>query len=96
MFELTFSGSWPSQTRPLIEKVHAGLVLFFVIYITTVAFGIIRVITAVFLRDTLDAAASDAEEQVAAELKKRKEYAGKLEEIFAAIDSEGNGVLSAD
>lgn len=94
LFELTFSGSWPSQTRPLIEKVHAGLVLFFVIYITTVAFGIIRVITAVFLRDTLDAAASDAEEQVAAELKKRKEYAGKLEEIFAAIDSEGNGVLT--
>jgi len=33
--------------------------------------------------------------QVAAELKKRKEYAGKLEEIFAAIDSEGNGVLTA-
>ena len=33
---------------------------------------------------------------MAAELKKRKEYAGKLEEIFAAIDSEGNGVLSAD
>ena len=46
LFELTFSGSWPSQTRPVIEKVHAGLVIFFVIYITTVAFGIIRVITA--------------------------------------------------
>ena len=46
LFELTFSGSWPSQTRPLIEKVHAGLVFFFLVYITIVAFGIIRVITA--------------------------------------------------
>ncbi len=33
-------------------------------YIATIAFGLIRVITAVFLRDTLDAAAMDAEEQV--------------------------------
>ena len=37
---------------------------FFVTYIATIAFGLIRVITAVFLRDTLDAAAMDAEEQV--------------------------------
>ncbi len=30
---ITFSGSWPSFTHPLIEKVHAGLVLFFVVHL---------------------------------------------------------------
>lgn len=36
---ITFSGSWPSFTHPLIEKVHAGLVLFFVLHLGTDAAG---------------------------------------------------------
>lgn len=79
LYEITFSGSWPSFTHPLIEKVHAGLVLFFVLYITVVAFGLIRVITAVFLKDTLDAAANDAEHLVGERIQKKAEYSKKID-----------------
>eukprot|EP00913_Durusdinium_trenchii_P032085 g30046.t1 len=96
LFEITFSGSWPNSTRPLIEKVNAGLVLFFVVYITVVAFGLIRVITAVFLKDTLDAAANDADHQVTLRLQKKADYAQKLEAIFGAIDREGNGLITEE
>jgi len=99
LFEITFSGSWPSATQPLMQKVPVGalntfLHIFFVVYIATIAFGLIRVITAVFLRDTLDAAAMDAEEQVAQKLKKKAEDAKKLEGVFAAIDVDGLGLLT--
>ena len=96
LYEITFSGSWPSFTHPLIEKVHAGLVLFFVLYITVVAFGLIRVITAVFLKDTLDAAANDAEHLVGERLQKKAEYSKKLTAIFAAIDSTGEGLITEE
>ena len=44
-----------------MDKVHRYFVLFFVLYITTIVFAALRVITAVFLRDTLDAARNDDE-----------------------------------
>ena len=63
LYELTFSGSWPSSTRPVLDKVSQGFIVFFVLYITVIAFALIRIITAVFLKDTLDAANNDAELQ---------------------------------
>lgn len=96
LYEITFSGSWPSFTRPVIDKVHAAMVIFFVAYITVVAFGLIRVITAVFLKDTLDAAANDAEHLVAERLVKKEQYARKLEAIFGAIDAEGDGEITEE
>lgn len=96
LYEITFSGSWPSFTRPVIDKVHAAMVIFFVAYITVVAFGLIRVITAVFLKATLDAAADDAEHLMTERLVKKEQYARKLEAIFGAIDEEGDGQITEE
>lgn len=96
LYEITFSGSWPSFTRPVIDKVHAAMVIFFVVYITVVAFGLIRVITAVFLKATLDAAADDAEHLMTERLVKKEQYARKLEAIFGAIDEEGDGEITEE
>ena len=30
---ITFSGSWPSLTHPVIDKVHAAMVIFFVAHL---------------------------------------------------------------
>ncbi|CAL1144356.1 unnamed protein product [Cladocopium goreaui] len=96
LYEITFSGSWPSLTHPVIDKVHAAMVIFFVAYITVVAFGLIRVITAVFLKATLDAAADDAEHLMTERLVKKEQYARKLEAIFGAIDEEGDGQITEE
>eukprot|EP00434_Breviolum_minutum_P001320 symbB.v1.2.001161.t1/scaffold60.1/size581591/1 len=79
LYEITFAGNWPSNVRPILEKVSHFFVLFFVLYITIVVFAAIRVITAVFLKDTLDAAQNDADHQLAENLKKRAQYVTKLE-----------------
>ncbi|CAJ1435319.1 unnamed protein product, partial [Effrenium voratum] len=54
------------------------------------------VITAVFLKDTLDAAHNDAEHQLAEGIRKKAQYVQKLESIFEAIDETGNGMITEE
>jgi len=95
-FEITFAGNWPTNTRPVLEKVNHGFAIFFVCYITLVVFAIIRVISAVFLKDTLDAAQNDAEALVVDKMHKKQEFMVKLEGIFKAIDDTGSGIISEE
>ena len=61
---ITFAGNWPTNARPIMDKVNRLFVLFFAVYITIIVFAALRVITAVFLRDTLDAARNDDDAQL--------------------------------
>jgi len=94
LYEITFAGNWPTNSRPVLEKVSHAYVIFFVLYITVIAFAVIRVISAVFLKDTLDAAQNDAEHMVVDRLRKKAEYVEKLEIIFRAIDDSGDGIIT--
>ncbi|CAE7881238.1 Catsper1, partial [Symbiodinium microadriaticum] len=96
LFEITFAGNWPSNARPVLENVSYAFVVFFVFYVTVVVFAILRVISAVFLKDTLDAAQSDAEQMVVERMKLKADFAAKLEGIFNAIDHTGNGMITED
>mmetsp|Transcript_72953 Transcript_72953/g.170948 ORF Transcript_72953/g.170948 Transcript_72953/m.170948 type:complete len:641 (+) Transcript_72953:73-1995(+) len=96
LFEITFAGNWPTSARPVLDKVSHIYILFFVPYITVVVFAVIRVISAVFLKDTLDAAQNDAEQLVVDRLRKKAEYVAKLESIFMAIDDTGDGIISEE
>lgn len=94
LYEITFAGNWPTNARPVMEKVSHLFVIFFVLYVTVIAFAVIRVISAVFLKDTLDAAQNDAEHLVVDRLRKKAEYVEKLEHIFRAIDDSGDGIIT--
>ncbi|CAK9057053.1 unnamed protein product [Durusdinium trenchii] len=96
LYEITFAGNWPTMARPVLDKVNHGFVVFFVLYITIIVFALIRVITAVFLKDTLDAANNDAELRMAEGLRKKAEYVEKLEGIFQAIDDTGDGMITEE
>ncbi|CAJ1389041.1 unnamed protein product, partial [Effrenium voratum] len=54
------------------------------------------VISAIFLKDTLDAAQNDAEQLVVDRLKKKAQYVQKLEEVFRAIDSSSDGMVTEE
>lgn len=56
----------------------------------------IRIITALFIKETLACAARDAE--IALDEKKRgaEEYRTKLEDFFCAADTDGNGTISEE
>jgi len=96
LYEITFAGNWPTNARPVMEKVSHTYVLFFVTYVTIIVFAVIRVISAIFLKDTLDAAQNDAEALVVERLRKKDKYVRKLEEVFAAIDESGDGMISEE
>jgi len=94
LFELTFSGGWPNYTHTLVEHVNWLYGVFFFVYIIAVTFAMFRIITALFLRDTLAVAANDAEYAVREKLKQRDSYTEKLLEFFHAADSSGEGFLT--
>ncbi|CAL1173699.1 unnamed protein product [Cladocopium goreaui] len=96
LYEVTFAGNWPTNVRPILNKVSHFYVLFFVFYVTVITFAVIRVISAVFLKDTLDAAQNDAENLVVERLRKKDEYVARLEAVFSAIDKEGDGMITEE
>eukprot|EP00439_Symbiodinium_sp_Y106_P029435 s2893_g3.t1 len=88
--------NWPTRARLVVEKVSAYFAIFYVCYITIIVFAVIRVISAIFLKDTLDAAHSDADNLVAENLAKKAEYVKKLESFFKAIDEFGDGLITEE
>jgi len=91
MFEFTHSGGWPNYARRIIEEVHWSYAIFYALYVSMVVFAVIRIITALFLRDTLQVAASDADMIIQESLQKTKKYVARLEQLFQLADTSGDG-----
>lgn len=94
MFEVTHSGSWPAVVRPVIEKVSPWYATFFLTYLTLVVFAVIRVVTALFIKETLASAANDADMVMEDARRAAVETNAKLEELFLAADENCDGMLS--
>mmetsp|Transcript_47782 Transcript_47782/g.134552 ORF Transcript_47782/g.134552 Transcript_47782/m.134552 type:complete len:268 (-) Transcript_47782:43-846(-) len=96
VFELTFSGGWPNYARPLVEHGHWFFCFFFAFYISAVVFAMFRIITALFLKETLSMASLDVETIITERIREKKVYAQKLAEFFIVADTSGDGYLSWD
>merc|ERR1719215_316071 len=55
-FQITMSGCWPNYVTPLVERVSRWFLLLVVPYVTFVVFAVIRIISALFLKETMDIA----------------------------------------
>jgi len=93
MFEATLSGGWPNYARRLIEEVNPLYGLFWVPYVTFVVFAIIRVITALFLKNTLKVSEGDDETKIQERAKSHKKFAAKLRAFLERADKNGDGVM---
>eukprot|EP00448_Togula_jolla_P017802 CAMPEP_0170584276 /NCGR_PEP_ID=MMETSP0224-20130122/8604_1 /TAXON_ID=285029 /ORGANISM="Togula jolla, Strain CCCM 725" /LENGTH=642 /DNA_ID=CAMNT_0010907703 /DNA_START=1 /DNA_END=1929 /DNA_ORIENTATION=- len=96
MFEILNAGSWPTFVRPLFEKVSWWYVVFILLYVTFVVFAMKTIISALFLKDTLNAASQDLEDVIAETMKKKKAYMNKLRTFFQEADTSGDGCLSKE
>mmetsp|Transcript_86137 Transcript_86137/g.248718 ORF Transcript_86137/g.248718 Transcript_86137/m.248718 type:complete len:647 (-) Transcript_86137:331-2271(-) len=96
VFEFTFSGGWPNYARPLVEQLGAQYGFFFLVYISGVTFAMFRIITALFLRDTLAVASADTELVIQEKAKDRNGYAQRLLDFFEAADTSGDGYLTIE
>eukprot|EP00429_Kryptoperidinium_foliaceum_P011731 CAMPEP_0176040438 /NCGR_PEP_ID=MMETSP0120_2-20121206/20051_1 /TAXON_ID=160619 /ORGANISM="Kryptoperidinium foliaceum, Strain CCMP 1326" /LENGTH=582 /DNA_ID=CAMNT_0017373835 /DNA_START=12 /DNA_END=1757 /DNA_ORIENTATION=- len=96
MFLVTFSGGWPNYVQRLIDEVHWTFSLIFVAYVWVVVFAITRIITALFLKDTLQVASDDAEMMAREQRSAKVKMARKLEKLFALVDTSQDGYISID
>eukprot|EP00930_Biecheleria_cincta_P073623 TRINITY_DN60902_c0_g1_i1.p1 TRINITY_DN60902_c0_g1~~TRINITY_DN60902_c0_g1_i1.p1 ORF type:complete len:583 (+),score=93.52 TRINITY_DN60902_c0_g1_i1:127-1875(+) len=96
MFEITYSGSWPSHVRLVVERVSPLYSIVFLTYVTFVVFAVVRIITALFIKETLACAANDA--SIAMEEKRLEAIKSRdrLEDLFDTLDSDGDGMISED
>jgi len=93
MFEITFSGGWPTWVTPLVEKVSLFYAFYFAVYVGGVVFAVIRIITALFLKDTLAVAANDEEMMLQRKAAERAQFATKLNELYRTADTTGDGMI---
>jgi hypothetical protein len=96
VFEATFAGCWPSYFRPLVFDVHGSFAIFVVLYVTLVIFAVTRIITALFIKDTLVVASNDADMMTQEKLKAKEAYVKKLRHLFKVLDVAGDGKLKED
>jgi len=93
MTELTM-GNFVPVCRFLTEKVDEGYGHGILIYKVTVGFGMLRVISGVFLHDTFKAAATDDELMVVQKLRTQQKHKKKMMYLYNAADSKGLGHIS--
>jgi len=96
VFEMTFSGCWPSYTNRLVKDVNPAYAPFFGMYISFVVFGLVRIISALFLKETLQQAARDADIMVRERAKKTKRLKQDLNALFDKADTSGDGRLDME
>jgi len=94
MFEATFSGCWPNYARRLVENVSVLYAAFFFFYVTSVVFATVRIISALFLKDTLNTASRDTETIIHEKMQEARTMQTHLEHLFQAADRTGTGRLN--
>jgi hypothetical protein len=96
MFEATLSGGWPNYARTLIEEVSPWFCVFWICYVLIVVFAVIRVITALFLQKTMEAARGDEEMMLMQKLREKETYVSKIKKFLDDADENGDGTMDRD
>merc|ERR1719197_1916621 len=92
LFQMTIApGGWGKVGRLLIYKVNHYYWLFFIPYVWGVTFAIVRVISAIFLKETLAVAANDQQSAIREKTRKKDRDIEHLRNIFKCADKDGGG-----
>merc|ERR1719443_2296296 len=97
LFEMTVApGAWGKPGRLVIFDVNPLYAVFFIAYVWGISFAVVRIISALFLKTTLTAAADHRENAMAERLKKKDKVVKELKNMFLEADTDGGGHLSLD
>merc|ERR1719440_928476 len=77
----------------MVEEISIGYIFFWVPFVVFINFAVMRVVAALFIKQTLAVAASDEEKMAIDAMKMREEFAAKLMSIFEEADVSGDGLL---
>eukprot|EP00747_Dinoflagellata_sp_TGD_P113872 gnl/TRDRNA2_/TRDRNA2_171808_c8_seq6.p1 gnl/TRDRNA2_/TRDRNA2_171808_c8~~gnl/TRDRNA2_/TRDRNA2_171808_c8_seq6.p1 ORF type:complete len:632 (-),score=119.62 gnl/TRDRNA2_/TRDRNA2_171808_c8_seq6:98-1993(-) len=93
MFEVTM-GNWGPVTRLLYVDVSEWYGVVFVVFRCCLMFATLKVITAVFIAETVRAAASDDEVVGMKKQRQADAYVFRMRKIFSQLDTSGDGSLT--
>lgn len=93
IFQWTMGGNVPHSCRRLVEDVSPWFAIFVVLYSFLVSFALVRVIGAIFIKETLASAQRDAELVIEETLKHKSTLVRQLRALFREFDQNGNGML---
>jgi len=92
LFEITL-GNWIVPCRFLMVSISEWYSVFFVLYRGCFMFAVVKVITAVFVSETMRCAASDDELAMQKKQKGTEAHCKKIGEVFRELDRTGSGFL---
>merc|ERR1711920_593276 len=96
MFECTFTNAWIQYSRPLLEEISVSFVVFWGLWVVLINFTTMRVVGALFLKETMAVSARDAENCAMTQLKNKKVLADQLRNIFKEADTSHDRAISQD
>jgi len=96
LFAATFSTSWVDDYRMMVDKVGGSTAIFWVLWTVFINFTVMRVIGAIFLKQTLVVAGEDAERMELQRMAKKESYADEIRNIFVKADTSGDGLVSSE
>merc|ERR1711879_647260 len=92
----TFTGGWHRWADVLIFEVNELFAVFWIVFIIGINFATMRIIAAIFLKQTMAVANLDDQRMAIAKTKEREIMAEKLLEIFTKADTSGDGLITWD
>jgi len=95
-FELTYSGGWPNILRPVLDSAGLYYMIVLLIYVIVVNFAVVRIISALFLKETLAWAANDTQTAIEEKSEQRKRIAQHVQKLFESLDEDEDGLLKKE
>lgn len=95
MFEVTL-GNWVPACRLLMNNVSEWYGLAFILYKSIVGFGIVKVITGVFMHETFKCASIDDDLMIQHRVRAKKHFRTKMSLFFRESDASGDGMLDVE
>jgi len=93
MFEITLA-NWVPSCRVLMDNVSHWFGLFYILYCCCWSFAVVRVISAVFLTETMKLVACDENIALASKQRAKMTNLRKLDAFFQELDMDGDGNLT--
>lgn len=96
LFEATFSGCWPNYSRKMVDEINPLYSVFWILYIAGAVFAITRIISATFVKETLNVAGQQSDLMVYERMRNKDRYVKQLKQFFIEADQSGDGKVDRD
>jgi len=96
LFQVVTLDQWAESIARHVVKNQPGMLIFFVVLISIVTFGLLNIIVGVVVENALSTAAKDQTRMKKAKDRDRQLVFNQLREIFEDADTDGSGYLTFD